>query len=195
MNEIVRTLSLAKSRNKRFDAPLQRLCGPLGGFAQICLEFAERHLDRIEIGRVFGQVAQLCADSFDRLSDAGNLVSWKIVHHDYISATKRGRQALLYISQEDFAVHGPFDHHRRGHFITAQAGHERQRRPGSQWHTADQSLAARTATIKTGHVGIHRGLVDEDKAGRIKKPLLPYPAPPGARHVRPLLFGGSQAFF
>jgi hypothetical protein len=25
--------------------------------------------------------------------------------------------------------------------------------------------------------------------------LLPYPAPPGARHVRPLLFGGSQAFF
>ena len=35
----------------------------------------------------------------------------------------------------------------------------------------------------------------KDKAGRIKQPLLAYPAPAGARDVRPLLFASVQDFF
>jgi len=46
-----------------------------------------------------------------------------------------------------------------------------------------------------GHVGAERCLVEKDKAGRIKQPLLAYPAPAGARDVRPLLFASVQDFF
>jgi hypothetical protein len=39
----------------------------------------------------------------------------------------------------------------------------------------NQSLPARTATIKPHHVGVHAGLVDKDQLGRIKQALLADP--------------------
>jgi hypothetical protein len=46
--------------------------------AQVRLEFAEGHLDRMKIGRVLRQIAKRCAGSLDRLRDAGNLVGARL---------------------------------------------------------------------------------------------------------------------
>ena len=56
------------------------------------------------------------------------------------------------------------------------------------------SASGTTRTIGTRHVGVHGGLVNKHKMGRIKQPLLAYPAPTGARHVRPVLLAGVQGF-
>ena len=43
-------------------------------------------LDRVEIGRVGGQVEQLCTRRADRLTDGGGLVAAEVVHHDDIAS-------------------------------------------------------------------------------------------------------------
>ena len=168
MSEVVRTFVCAEARHEEADSAAKAPLRALGGFAQIGLELAEGHLDRIEIGRVLGQISQICTDGLDRFLDPGDLVGPEIVHHDDIAAGERGGQALLDVGEKGFAVHGAVDHQRCRHFVAAQASHERQRLPGSKRHAPDQSLATRASTVKTSHGRVHRGFVNEDKAGRIK---------------------------
>jgi hypothetical protein len=59
----------------------------------------------------------------------------------------------------------------------------------------DHPFGLKPASISAGHVGVHRRLIDEDKMGRIKQPLLAYPAPAGAGHVLSLLLGSVQDSF
>ena len=74
-------------------------------------------------------------------------------------------------------------------------GEEGQRAPVAVRHLGDQPLAARRAAVGAGHVGLGPGLVDEDQAGGIKPPLILLPLRAPARHVRPILLAGVQAFF
>jgi hypothetical protein len=72
----------------------------------------------------------------------------------------------------------------------------RQRPCGTPlWHLGDQTLAALTAAVLAGHVGLGPGLVDEDQAARIKAPLVLLPSGAPAGDVGAVLLGGEQAFF
>jgi hypothetical protein len=59
----------------------------------------------------------------------------------------------------------------------------------------DQPLAPRRAAVGTRHVGLGPGLVDEDKARRIKPPLILFPLRPPPGDVRTILLAGVQTFF
>jgi hypothetical protein len=59
----------------------------------------------------------------------------------------------------------------------------------------DQPLAARRATMATGHIGLGPCLVDEDQAGRINPALVLPPLSPSPCDVGPILLAGVQAFF
>ncbi len=67
--------------------------------------------------------------------------------------------------------------------------------PGAEWHASDHPLALQSAAIGAGHVGVHRGLINEDEMRGIKQPLPAYPTSAGAGHVCPFLFAGMQDFF
>jgi hypothetical protein len=60
---------------------------------------------------------------------------------------------------------------------------------------AEQSLATRTTSPETDHIDAGRSLIDKHQSRRIKKALLPKPAPPRSRHVCSVLLGCPQAFF
>ena len=94
MSEVVCTLLCSEARQERADATAKAALGSLGGFAQIRLQLAEGHLDRVEIGGVFRQVAQLCPDGFDRFFDPGDFVGLKVVHHHNIAAVEGGNQTV-----------------------------------------------------------------------------------------------------
>jgi hypothetical protein len=49
--------------------------------------------------------------------------------------------------------------------------------------------------MKARHGGLGPGLVDEGQARRVNPALVLLPLRPPARYVRPILFGGVQAFF
>jgi hypothetical protein len=187
MAEIVPAFSGAESGHERADAAAQIGYGPLGGAAQECFEFAERHLNRIEVWRVFWQVPERCARGFDCLPHTRDLMSAEMIHHDDILAPKRWRQRLPDVGQERFSGHWPVNHQGCGQAIATQGGHESECLPISVRHAADQSFPTPTTASRPHHFGVGRGLVDEHQPARLKRPLLSDPMPPCPGDVRSLL--------
>lgn len=118
-----------------------------------------------------------------------------VVHDDDIPGFEGRNQALFNVGQKHGSVDRTGDHHGCCHAITSQSRDEAQCLPCSEGHTPGDPFAFWSATMGTGHVGVDRGLVNEDKARRIKQPLLADPAPPGAGDVGSLLLGSVQNFF
>ena len=56
MPEVVCGLAGAERGNEPTDAAAQSRDGSLGELAKQSFEFAERHLDRVQVGRIFGQI-------------------------------------------------------------------------------------------------------------------------------------------
>jgi hypothetical protein len=195
MPEIVAAFSGTDSGNERADAAAQIRYGSLGGLAQECLEFTERHLNRVEVWRVFGQVAERCAHGLYCLPHTRDLVSAEMVHHDDILASKRWSQPLPDVGQEYFSGHWPVNHQGSRHAIATQGGHESECLPISVRHATNQSSPAPTTASRPHHFGVGRGLVDEHQPARLKRPLLSDPMPPRPGDVRSLLFRRVQGFF
>jgi hypothetical protein len=57
---------------------------------QLALHLAPQVLDRVEVGRVRRQVAQLGAGGLDRLAHSGRLVRAEVVHHDHVAGRNCG---------------------------------------------------------------------------------------------------------
>jgi hypothetical protein len=169
--------------------------GALCELAQVRLEFAEGHLDRIKIRRVLRQIAKRCASSLDRLCDASNFVRGQIIHHDDVVGLERRHEALFDIGQEQFSVHRSIDHHRGHHFVVTQRRHESDGLPVPERHVINQSHPTQSATVEPHHVGVRAGLIDKNQPGGVKQALLADPLAACPRHVLALLFSGAQAFF
>jgi hypothetical protein len=65
--------------------------------------------------------------------------------------------------------------------------------PVSVRHLGDEALAAGTAPVRAGHVGLHPGLVGEDQTPWINFALALFPLLASTRHVGPVLLAGVQA--
>lgn len=195
MPEIVAAFSGTESGHERADAAAQIGYGSVGGLAQEGFEFAERHLNRVEVWGIFGQVAERCAHGFDCLPHTRDLMSSEMVHHDDILAPKRWSQRLADVGQECFSGHWPVKRQGSSHAIPTQGGHESECLPISVRCAANQSFPAPTTASSAHHFGVGRGLVDEHQPARFKHPLLSDPTPPRPGDVRSLLFRRVQAFF
>jgi len=79
------------------------LYGSLGSAPQQGLELCEDLLDRIEVGAVWRQEEQLCADGPDGASDGLSLVTAEIVDDDNVAGSERLNQHLLDVGEEAFA--------------------------------------------------------------------------------------------
>jgi hypothetical protein len=77
--EIIASFAGAETRDEPTNASTQTGNGPLGKLSEKCLELTEEHFDRVQVGRIFGQIAKCCACGFNRLSYARDFVSWEVV--------------------------------------------------------------------------------------------------------------------
>ena len=195
MPEVVGAFSGKERGYERSDRSVKTGQCSLSRLAELCLEFAERHLDGIEIGRVFGEIAQCRPRLLDRFLDPRNLMGVQIVHHDDVAAPEYRGQALLDVGSEDISGHGAFDDHGADHFVVTQASYERNCFPISERSRADQSDTSWSASSEPDQIGANGGFVDKYQPGRLKHALLLHPTSSGARHVRSLPFCRPQAFF
>ena len=85
MPEVIGTFSSTEAWQERANRSPKTRTSSLDG-AQKCFELAEGHLDRIEVGRILGQVAKGRRCILDRLTYARAFVCADIVHHDDIAA-------------------------------------------------------------------------------------------------------------
>jgi len=86
MPEIIGTFLRTEQWDERANCSIEAWDSSRRNLAQECLEFAVRHFDRIEIGRVFRQVAKGRPCFFDRLPNAGPQMDPAVVHHNYVIA-------------------------------------------------------------------------------------------------------------
>jgi len=108
----------------------------------MCLELGDCLFDRIEVGGVWGQIAQRCPLCFDRLVDASNLVAQEIVHDNDIAGLQRRREDLLDIGEEAIAVDRTIEDGRGGDAIPPQSGDEGRRFPVPPRNFCEQTLTA-----------------------------------------------------
>ena len=116
-------------------------------------EFCEGHLDRVEVGRVRRQVAQLRPGGLDYPADFVILVGGQIIHHHDVTWFESGDQASLQIDAKNLAGHRFVDDEGGGDGVVAQRRNEGGDLPVTVRHFADQTLAATTATTQPRHVG------------------------------------------
>src|ERR1700723_496190 len=88
MPEIVGTFLRTELRDEGADGAVKAWDGSRCHFTQECLEFAVRHLDGIEVGRIFRQVTQCRAHCFDSPANAGPQMDPAVIHHDDVVASE-----------------------------------------------------------------------------------------------------------
>src|SRR5271169_4473156 len=93
MPEIVGTFLRTELRDEGADGAVKAWDGSRCHFTQECLEFAVRHLDGIEVGRIFRQVTQCRAHCFDSPANAGPQMDPAVIHHDDVVASERRNPA------------------------------------------------------------------------------------------------------
>src|SRR5258708_36600227 len=109
MPEVVGTFVSAEPRQERANGPAETGDRSLGHLAQVCLEFAEGHLDRVEVAGLLGQVAKRRVDLLDRLTHACTFEIIYVLHYDNVAAPECSHESLLNIGKKHLRVHGTID--------------------------------------------------------------------------------------
>lgn len=112
------------------------------GLSQVRFELCEGHLDRVEVGRVFGQEQEPCTTLFERLCGAQALVDVEIVEDDDVAGAEGRSELCLDVDIERRAVDGALDDPGRYQFMAAQAGDEGLRVPFAERRIGGEPLAA-----------------------------------------------------
>ena len=173
----------------------ERIDGSMGFMPQLGLHFGEDHLDRIEVGAVGRQEQQLSASRFDGAADGGNLMDGKIVHDDDVIHPQRGDEDLLDICDEQLGIDGTVQHVRCDHSVLTYTADEARRLAVTMRHSGDQALADGRPSVRPGHVGLDRSLVEKDQAPWVQAGLAIAPCRPSLSDIRTVLFGGVERLF
>ena len=107
----------------------------------------------------------------------------------------RGSGAGLDPRQERRPVHSTIEHHRRRHATKPEAADESRRLPMTVRGRTQAAGAAQRPPAQPGHLGRRAGLIDEDKALRIKLCLGGAPGLSSRGDVRAVLLAGVRGFF
>jgi hypothetical protein len=113
------------------------------GLSQQSFEFGEDLLDRIEVGRVFGQEHEARPGAPDRPSHGLSLVGTEIVEDDDVAWLEGRREELFDIGAEAFAVDGPVEQAGRIDAVVAQRGEESRGLPAAMSNLVDDALSFR----------------------------------------------------
>ena len=86
MSEVIGAFLRTECGHKPADPAREARNGWFGSFPEMCLEFAEGLLDRVEVRGIFGKITELGAGCFNDLAYCGNPVDRKAVHHHNVAA-------------------------------------------------------------------------------------------------------------
>jgi hypothetical protein len=123
MSELIGAFLRAECGHKRADPAREARNGWFGSFPEMCLEFAEGLLDRVEVRGIFRKITELGAGCFNDLTYCGNPVHRKAVHHHNVAALEFWNKTFFEVGHEDRRVHGPIKYQGRDHRGFAAAVH------------------------------------------------------------------------
>jgi hypothetical protein len=159
------------------------------------LQFREGQFNRIEIGTVGRQKAEMRAGLFDGRAHRGLLVHYEVVEDDNIARPQGRDQHLLDIRTKRGIVDRAIEDRRRADAIDAQAGNDRVRLPVTERRVVPEPDAARAASIAAQEIRGDARFIEEDIVARVAEREHILPTAAGRGHVRPALFVGVYGFF
>jgi hypothetical protein len=158
-------------------------------------ELGEHFLDRVQTGRVGRQEEQAAASGLEHFPDPLTFVASKIIEHNDTAGLEFRDKELLDPGSEDIAIDRAVDNARCDDAVMLEARHKGQRLPVSVRHPINQRQALRPPAVRPGHVGLHPGFVNEDKALRVYPALQPAPAIDPADDIGAALFERVERLF
>ena len=167
-----------------------RLCG-----SEQMFEFGKDLLDRIEIWAVGWQEEQMCSLGADGVAGRSALVTAEVVENDDVALCQSGRQHLLDIEGEEFAIDGAIDDPRRADPVAAQCRDEGHGLPMAERRGCLETLPTRPPATQRRHVGFDPRLIDKDQARSVNPALMGLPAYSFTGDIGAILLGGTDRFF
>ena len=169
--------------------------GPGTGGPDERFQLGEGQFDRIEIGTVGRQEAQLRANGFDRLAHGGLFVDGEIVEHDHIAGAERGRQDLLDVGEKRRIVDRSVEDGRSREAVEAQRRDDRVRLPMTAGRVIAKARAAQTAAVPPQQIRRDPAFIQKQILRHVAERLPRLPLPPGRSDVRSALLVGVYRFF
>ena len=159
------------------------------------LDLGECHLDRVEIRRIGRKVSKLRSGCLDGLSDTGDLMRGKVIHHHDVAGDKRRRQHLPNVDKESLAIHRAVEKPRRDDAVDPQTSGEGGGLPMAVWNGGPAAFPTLGASTKPCHLRVQAAFVDEDQLPRIEIELRLEPGSARGQDVVALLLRGVRSLF
>ena len=151
--------------------------------------------DWVEIGAVRREEQEARASGPDGDPDGGLFVAGEIVQDDDVAGAERRTELLLDPLRKSCAIDRLIEDERRVDPVAVQSSNEGHGFPVTIGHLGLKPLALGRPATQRCHVGLRRGLIDEDEPGSVRPPLILLPLLVPPCHLGPQLFGGKNAFF
>ena len=159
------------------------------------LEFGKELLDRIEIGRIFGQEEKACAGGSDGLAHGLALVRTEIVRKHDVTLLQGRHEDLFDVGSETLAINRPVEQPWRLDTVMPQGSHEGHGLPMTMRHLSFDALPARCPAPKGRHVRLGPGLVEEHQTRGVNQPAILDPSSSMPRDIGAILLGRDQCLF
>jgi len=169
--------------------------GSRGSFAEQVLELGKDLFDRVQVGRVFWQEEQFCADRTDEVANGSAPVAAEVIQDDDIAGSKDGQENLLDIGTKAHAIDRPLDEPWRIDPIMAQGRQEGHGLPAAVGNLGVKSAPARRPSPQGRHIGSGPGFVDEDQPLSFDATLILCPLGSPPRDLGAIAFASRHAFF
>lgn len=195
MSRVVRAFGRGEPIERRGDEGIDLVEGARSRRPQEGFQFGEREFDRIEVGTIRRQKAELRTDRFDRGANLWLLVDGEVIEHHHVPGAQRGNEHLLDVGKKRGIVDRSVEDRGRGQAVDPQGRNHRVGLPVPVGRVIAEPQAAETPTVTAQEVGRDARFVNEDVVARIaqREPVLP--SPPRGRDIRTPLFVGVYRFF
>jgi hypothetical protein len=169
--------------------------GPWTRSAEKGFELRKRLLDRIEVGTVRREEAELRARRFNRPLHLRLFVHGEVVEHDHVARTQGGHKHLIDIGPEHHAVERSVKHGGRRETLESEPRDDGVRLPVAAGRVIMQPCAARAPAVASQQIGRHPTFIEKDILAHIAQWLPQLPLATGRRDISASLFVGVYRFF
>lgn len=159
------------------------------------LEFCEGQFNRVEVRTVGWQITKAYTSIRKNLAHALDLVCGQIVQDERVARMQARPEHLLEINREDLGIDRTVHQKRGFHLFVTQGRNEGRTLPMAVGQRAQTALAAGTAAIPPGQLGVQAGFINKDQPADVPTALLAPPQRPRSFNVGPILLGGARRFF